>query len=48
MYCSPTTPVGHEIGQQLADFTAVCYNGSAFHLAEQRGKATFIRTATTR
>lgn len=28
--------------QQRADFTATCYDGSDFHLADQRGKATFI------
>ena len=35
-------PVGHEIGQQLEDFTLQCYDGSEFHLADTRGKVTFI------
>ena len=35
-------PVGCEVGQQLADFTVRCYDGAEFHLAEQRGKVTFI------
>ena len=34
--------VGHEAGQQLADFTLTCYDGSEFHLADNRGKITFI------
>ena len=35
-------PLGHEVGQQLPDFTLTCYDGSTFHLAEQRGKVTVI------
>ena len=35
-------PIGHEVGQQLADFTVTCFDGSEFHLADQRGKVTFI------
>jgi thiol-disulfide isomerase/thioredoxin len=35
-------PEGHEVGQQLPDFTVTCLDGSTFHLAEQRGKITFI------
>ena len=35
-------PIGHEVGQQLEDFTLTCYDGSEFHLAEQRGKVTII------
>ena len=35
-------PVGHEVGQQLEDFTLPCYDGTEFHLAEQRGRITFI------
>lgn len=35
-------PVGYEVGQQLEDFTLTCYDGSSFHLADQRGKVTFI------
>lgn len=35
-------PVGFEVGQQLEDFTAECLDGSTFHLADTRGKVTFI------
>ena len=35
-------PLGFEVGQQFPDFTVTCYDGSEFHLAEQRGKITFI------
>ena len=35
-------PEGREVGQQLPDFTLPCYDGSEFHLADQRGKVTFI------
>ena len=35
-------PVGHEVGEQLEDFTLTCYDGSQFHLADTRGKITFI------
>ena len=35
-------PVGCEVGEQLPDFTVTCYDGSTFHLKEQRGKVTFI------
>lgn len=34
--------MGHEVGQQLADFTATCCDDSDFHLADQWGKVTFI------
>ena len=40
-------PIGHEIGQQLEDFTLQCYNGSDFHLADARGKITFINLWAT-
>ncbi len=40
-------PVGHEVGQQLEDFTLQCYDGSAFHLAETRGKIVFINLWAT-
>ena len=36
------TPVGFEVGQQLEDFTVECLDGSTFHLADTRGKVTFI------
>ena len=35
-------PIGHEVGQQLEDFTLQCYDGTEFHLADTRGKVTFI------
>ena len=35
-------PVGHEVGQRLPDFTLTCYDGTEFHLADQRGKVTVI------
>ena len=35
-------PEGNAVGQQLPDFTLFCYDGTAFHLAEQRGKITMI------
>ena len=35
-------PVGCEVGQPLQDFSVTCYDGSTFHLADQRGKVTFI------
>ena len=40
-------PLGHEVGQQLPDFTLTCYDGSEFHLAEQRGKVTIINLWAT-
>jgi len=40
-------PLGHEVGQQLPDFTLSCYDGSTFHLAEQRGKVTIINLWAT-
>ena len=36
------TPVGYEIGQQLADFTTPTFDGREFHLADTRGKIVFI------
>ena len=40
-------PVGHEVGQQLEDFTLACYDGSEFHLADARGKIVFINLWAT-
>ena len=40
-------PVGHEVGQQLPDFTLECYDGSEFHLADARGKIVFINLWAT-
>lgn len=37
-----SAPAGHEVGQQLEDFTLQCYDGSTFHLADTRGRITFI------
>ena len=33
-------------GKRLADFTAVCYNGSGFHLTEQRGEAIYYKAGS--
>ena len=32
--------------KRLADFTAVCYNGSAFHLTERRGEAIYNKAGS--
>ena len=40
-------PVGHEVGQQLEDFTLQCYDGTVFHLADTRGKIIFINLWAT-
>ena len=40
-------PVGCEVGSRLADFTLTCYDGSEFHLADARGKVTFINRWAT-
>ena len=39
---SSTAPVGYEVGDQLEDFALICYDGSEFHLADQRGRIVFI------
>ncbi|MBQ9010045.1 MAG: TlpA family protein disulfide reductase, partial [Clostridia bacterium] len=40
-------PIGHEVGQQLQDFTTECLDGSTFHLADTRGKVTMINLWAT-
>ncbi len=40
-------PIGHEAGEQLADFTLTCYDGSEFHLADTRGRITIINLWAT-
>ena len=40
-------PTGYETGNQLADFTLECYDGSTFHLADTRGKVVFINRWAT-
>lgn len=40
-------PIGYEAGQQLADFTAECLDGSTFHLADYRGKIVFLNLWAT-
>ena len=40
-------PLGFREGEQLADFTLTCYDGSVFHLAETRGKVVFINRWAT-
>ena len=42
-----SAPVGSEVGQQLADFTVPTFDGSEFHLADTRGKVTFINLWAT-
>ena len=42
-----SAPVGNEAGQQLADFTVKCLDGSEFHLADYRGKPVFINLWAT-
>ena len=37
-----SAPVGYEVGQQLADFTAATFDGGEFHLADNKGKIVFI------
>ncbi len=40
-------PIGYEVGDQLADFTAQCLDGSTFHLYDNRGKVTIINLWAT-
>lgn len=40
-------PIGWEPGMQLADFTITCLDGSTFHLADTRGKVTFLNLWAT-
>lgn len=42
-----SAPVGFGTGEQLADFTLTCYDGSEFHLADTRGKVTIINRWAT-
>ena len=44
---SSSAPIGNEAGQQLADFTIKCLDGSEFHLADYRGKPVFINLWAT-
>ena len=44
---SSSAPVGSEAGNQLADFTITCLDGSEFHLADYRGKPVFINLWAT-
>ena len=39
---SSSAKIGFEIGDQLKDFTIECLDGTEFHLADTRGKITFI------
>ena len=39
--------VGYDAGMQLADFSIECTDGSEFHLADTRGKVTFINLWAT-
>lgn len=40
-------PVGKEPGDQLEDFFLTCYDGTVFHLADERGKIVFINLWAT-
>ena len=40
-------PIGYEVGQQLADFSAECMDGSTFRLADCRGKVVFLNLWAT-
>ena len=40
-------PEGMEVGERLPDFTLPCYDGSEFHLGDQRGKITFLNLWAT-
>ena len=40
-------PIGYEVGMQLADFTITCLDGKEFHLADTRGKVTFLNLWAT-
>ena len=40
-------PIGFEPGMQLEDFSIECLDGSQFHLADTRGKVTFINLWAT-
>ena len=42
-----TAPVGFEAGNQLADFSIDCLDGTRFHLADTRGKIVFINLWAT-
>ena len=37
-----SAPIGYNVGQQLADFTAATFDGGEFRLADTRGKIVFI------
>ena len=40
-------PVGHEVGDQLADFTIPLLDGGTFHLSDTRGRVVFINLWAT-
>ena len=42
-----SAPIGYEVGMQLEDFTIPCLDGSSFHLADTRGKVTFLNLWAT-
>lgn len=42
-----TAAIGHEVGQQLEDFTCTLTNGETFHLADYRGKIVIINQWAT-
>ncbi|MBR4539431.1 MAG: redoxin family protein [Clostridia bacterium] len=46
-YDRSDAPIGKEVGDQLEDFSLTCYDGTVFHLADQRGKIVFINLWAT-
>ncbi len=40
-------PIGYEVGEQLEDFTAECFDGTTFHLKDYRGKPVIINLWAT-
>nr|MCR5734829.1 redoxin family protein [Lachnospiraceae bacterium] len=40
-------PFGYNVGEQLEDFTAKCFDGSTFRLADQKGKVVVINLWAT-
>ena len=44
---SSEAPIGHNVGEQLEDFTAACVDGSTFRLSDQKGKVVVINLWAT-
>ena len=43
----PASQTGYAVGDELADFTVTCYDGSEFRLSDTRGKVVFINRWAT-